>query len=97
MLRQCRQAETIHYIVDFPIPFLFRLPISQRAGADILPDRHIRKKCIVLEHQPGMPLLRCQVDMLFRIKQGYAVQHNSTPIRFFYACNASEGKTLSAT
>ena len=86
--------ETEHFLQELLL-FLSVLFLSE-AAENVLTDIHIGKEGIVLEKVPCVPCLGREADMLFAVKQGPAVQHNSALVRALDAGDALEGQTFAA-
>ena len=76
--------------------FRFVAHVMQSAQ-DVLPHGHIRKQRIVLEQITDLPLLRREVDVLFRIEQRASVQYDPAAIRALDARDAFQRQALSAS
>ena len=87
MVHKGRQTKAVHDGSNGGLPLLFiRLPVG--TGPNVLQHRHVGKQGVILEHQPRMPLLGRQIDMLFRIEQHHIVHHDPAPVRLFDAGDA---------
>ena len=72
---QLRQTEAFQNRSNSGFPLLLVcFPVG--TGSDILQYSHVGEQGVVLKHEACPPLLGCQVDLLFRIKQHNIVHQN---------------------
>ena len=89
---QLHQLQHLRELLRLLRPVLF--PVQ--AAEDILPHRHVREECVVLEQIADLPLLGREVDVLLGIIEHYAVQFDMPAVRFLDPGDALERKALAA-
>ena len=88
------QMEPMQYAVDPAVRFpALHAPCHR---AQVLLHRHVGKQGVVLKQQSHIPLLRRQVDSVFAVEQGHAVDFDVSPVRSRHSGDASQGHGLAA-
>ena len=94
-LLQPLQAHHGHRLLEQGLLFVpVRLPAQ--AAQNVLGHRHIGEQGVALEQVAHPPPLGGQVDALFAVEQGLAVQDDTPPVGPLNAGNAFEGHALAA-
>ena len=92
------QALESHHAQDLA-QLLFTLhpiPLAMQAAKDVLPHGHVGKQRVILEEVAHVPLLRREVDLLFRVEEHDAVELDMPAVGLFDAGDALERVALAA-